>query len=420
MSLDLFRLYQGLDIANEASSSNANILQGILAPGGDAGIHDAAPIGSIYMRTDVETDNLQLYTKWSASFNSAQDWRVMATKEYVDAVALGLSWREPVKVIDNTLYANAAAFPITGTIDGVALTNGDRVLFGNVTVGTDENIFIWNSGTSSWVQDGNAETDGDSVLVKAGTNAETQWVYDGANWVQFGGASNAAELTYLRSFIGKTGPGAENPTYTSTNVVTQATSLETAIGALDAVQGNGAITNDTTDNVGTFYSITDDLTSSGGTLTITDIANQLNNAIGNRNYTNSVSTTNLVDGETTAQSIEKLNNNLIGVINQGDSFTYSNITGLNTIDTLPLVDATEVKWLVQYRSTGIPANRKAVEVHGLTNGTLVDHTTYAVIKTGATINAPITIAISGSDLILQINPATAMDVVVKRVGYSVF
>jgi len=43
----------------------------------------------------------------------------------------------------------------------------------------------------------------------------------------------AAEDSYLAAYVGKTGLGSEMPTYSSTYRVTQGTSLETAIGALD-------------------------------------------------------------------------------------------------------------------------------------------------------------------------------------------
>ena len=420
MSLDLFRLISGIDIINDAGTSNANIIQGIGAPGGDASVQDAAPIGSVYLRTDVESNNLQLYIKWSTSYNSAQDWRTAATKEYVDAVAQGISWREPARVIDVTSYADSTLFPVSGTIDGVALNNGDRVLFSNVAQAGQKNVWIWNSSNSSWTEDTNQESDGDALLVQAGSNAETQWVFDGTNWVQFGGSASQSELADIRDYIGKTGPGAEMPTYSSTNVVAQGSNLETAIGALDEIHGNGAITNDTTDNVGTHWSISDDLISGAGTLTVTDVLNQLNNAIGNRDYSNN-SQTGLVDGESLATSIEKLNSGLTGVITQTDTFAYSNVSGTSTVDTIPIADATEAKWLIQVRSHGTPANRKAMEVHAINDGSAaVDFTNYAVIKVGAALNFSVSVVISGTDMLLKVTAGTAVDIVVKRIGFSAF
>jgi len=420
MALDLFRAFGGIDLQAEDLSSNANILQGAGVPGGDSGVQDAAPRGSIYLMTGADSNSLQTYFKWSTVNNSSADWRQVASKEYVDAVASGISWREPVHVLDATLYANAAAFPTTGTIDSVALNNGDRVLFPNVTTGTDKNVFIWHAGTSSWTEDTNQETDGDAVLVQAGSKAETQWVFDGVNWVLFGGSASQAELGFLRDYVGKTGPGAETPTYSSTNVVTQSSNLESAIGALDAVNGNGTITNDTTDNVGTLYALTDDLTQGGGTLTVTSALNQLNNAIGDRSYTqNNV----VVDGESAAASVEKLDIAVGSLQAQGDTINLTNVvvTTPTTVDTIATTAATEVKWIIQVRETATPANRQASEIHVITDGTTVDFTRYGVLKIGSAIAGLIISSdINAGSIRLRVKATNNLDIVVKRIGYSAF
>ena len=145
MGLDLFRVGLGLDVESEDGSSNAYVIQGAGLPGGDTAEQDAAPIGSTYMRTDVETNNLQFYYKWSTANNSAADWKQATSKEYVDAIAAGLSWREPVLVHDNTTYATVAAAEtaanIADTVDGVTIGVGDRVLFSDLTTGAD-NVYI--------------------------------------------------------------------------------------------------------------------------------------------------------------------------------------------------------------------------------------------------------------------------------------
>ena len=418
MSLDLFRLIGGLSIQAEDLSSSANILQGSGIPGGDSGVQDAAPRGTIYLMTGAETHNLQLFYKWTTVNNSAADWRQAASKDYVDAVAQGISWRAPVRVIDTTLYASKADFPVTGTVDSVVLNTNDRVLFSNVTAAGEKNVFIW-SGTD-WTEDVNQETDGDAVLIEAGSKTETQWVFDGTNWVQFGGAASQAELGFLRDYVGKTGPGAESPTYSSTNVITQSSNLETAIGALDAIAGSGSITNDTTDVTGSNYALSDDLTNGGGTLTVTSALNQLNDAIGDRSYTqNNV----VADGESAAASIEKIDIAVGGLQAQGESIKLTNVvvSSTATVDTIALTAATEVKWLIQVRETTTPANRQASEIHALTDGSTVDFTRYGVLKVGSTI-AGLTISadINAGSIRLRVAATNNLDIVVKRVAYSVF
>jgi hypothetical protein len=77
----------------------------------------------------------------------------------------------------------------------------------------------------------------DSVTVKAALQAlETQLeTTDGI------ADANATEDGYQNTFTGKSGIGSETPTYSTTNVVTDATSLETAIGALDDQLGDIAM-----------------------------------------------------------------------------------------------------------------------------------------------------------------------------------
>lgn len=112
MSLDLFRVVYGIDIENEALTSNANILQGIGAPGSETQTNDA-PVGSIYLRTDAEADQLQFYYKHTAGAGTDK-WHQGTSKEYVDAAVQGLSWRPPVRVLDETFYAS---LPAGGVVD---------------------------------------------------------------------------------------------------------------------------------------------------------------------------------------------------------------------------------------------------------------------------------------------------------------
>jgi len=166
MAIDLFRLDLGLSI--EDATSEAHILQGLGAPGGDASVQDAAPIGSVFMRTNTETDNLQFYYKWTTANNSSADWRQTASKDYVDAVAAGLSWREPALVLDDTTYADITAAEtaanVGDTVDGITIAVGDRILLTDLTSGND-NVYIVSGGTGAWTftEDTNLATDGDAI-----------------------------------------------------------------------------------------------------------------------------------------------------------------------------------------------------------------------------------------------------------------
>ena len=124
-----------------------------------------------------------------------------ATKEYVDTVAAGLSWKNAVRVATtgNITLANEQ------TIDGVALVDGDRVLVKNQNDAEDNGIYIVVDG-GAWVRsedfDGTPTHEvqgGAAVFVQDGTTqANTGWVLispsgiadvgvDELDWAQFAG-----------------------------------------------------------------------------------------------------------------------------------------------------------------------------------------------------------------------------------------
>lgn len=121
-----------------------------------------------------------------------------ATKAYVDGARSGLDVKESVKVATtaNITLSN------TQTIDGVALSNGDRVLVKNQTTGSQNGIYVVSTGAWSRAEDAdtNAEvTAGLFVFVEQGdTNADSGFVLttdsplivgtDALTFVQFSGA----------------------------------------------------------------------------------------------------------------------------------------------------------------------------------------------------------------------------------------
>jgi hypothetical protein len=421
MSLDLFRINGGIDITNEAYDSNANILQGIGAPGGDSGVQDDAPIGSLYLRTDASGDEMQVYYKWN-DLNALSDWQLMPSKNYVDSVAAGLSWREPVVVLDpvsTTLPTGTAGNPTT--VDGISILGGDRVLFSNVTTG--KNVYIYNQATGLFEEDVNQESDGDALFVQSGTRADQQWIFDGTNWILFGTSVDSAELAFLRDFIGKNGLGAEFPTFTSQFAITNNDNLEVAIEKLDTTLGSGAITND-----GGNYALSDDLAFTGtnganGTLTLTGALNDLNEAIGSRDYTTGAGYF-LADGQTVTASLEALNvglyNSIVNVQLVNGSIATTPAT-FQTLDSIPVADATQIKWMVQIRDTATPSSRRASEIHAIHDGSVVDYTRYAELKLGAALAGyGLQVIISGGNVVLQGRATNAYDYAVKRIAINDF
>ena len=103
----------------------------------------------------------------------------LVSKEYVDAVKVGLDFKDSVRV------ASTANVTISGpgaAIDGVTLSSGDRVLLKDQSTGSQNGIYIFNSAASAMTRatdaDADAEvTSGMFVFVEAGTvNADNGFV----------------------------------------------------------------------------------------------------------------------------------------------------------------------------------------------------------------------------------------------------
>lgn len=433
MALDLVRMLEGIQIEDASGASNSitagahvSILQGTGVPGGDGGQQDAAGIGSLYMQRDAAANNLQLYYKWSLAGSSAADWKTVTSKEYVDALVQGLSWREPAKVLDATVYANLAAAVtaanVADTVNGVTIVSGDRLLFTNLTSG-NKNVYIVSGSTGAWVftEDTNLATDGDALMVQQGTSADIQWVFDGTAWVQISSGGNA-ELAFIRSFIGKTIAGAQVPQFTSTNLLIVNDNLTAAASKLDAGLGDGNIV-----NTGSTYVLSSDLAFSGtsgaaGALTVTQALDELNAGIGNRTYTNSGVI--LTSGQTVTASLEALNVATTNIVNQTTVITGSVTSTPGTlvaVDTIPLALADQIKWMVEMRDNVSTSLRRGFEVYAMTDGTTVDTAQTNILKIGAGVTGVgFAVVINGTNLELKLKATNNYDYVVHRIAYSHF
>lgn len=96
-----------------------------------------------------------------------------ATKQYVDNVARGLQWKDPVRAATVTNGALATAFANGQTIDGVALVTGNRILLAAQTAGAENGIYTVNaSGAPTRALDADNGTEmapGTAVSVAEGT-----------------------------------------------------------------------------------------------------------------------------------------------------------------------------------------------------------------------------------------------------------
>lgn len=105
----------------------------------------------------------------AADPSSATD---LANKQYVDAVARGLRWKESVVAASTADGALATAYEDGDTLDGVTLATGDRILLKDQTDATENGVYVVAaSGAPARAADAAAGSDakGITVTVTGGT-----------------------------------------------------------------------------------------------------------------------------------------------------------------------------------------------------------------------------------------------------------
>lgn len=126
-----------------------------------------------------------------------------ATKQYVDTVARGLSWKAPVRAAST---ANVSLASPGTMLDGVPLTAGDRLLLKHQTVAAENGLYVWTASGTPLTRAADADTAGElvpgaAVSVTEGTvNADKVFIVvsDAAivigstaqTWGQLGGAGS--------------------------------------------------------------------------------------------------------------------------------------------------------------------------------------------------------------------------------------
>ena len=146
----------------------------------------------------LPTTSLNLNSQKITNLSDPTNPQDAATKNYVDNAVAGFDWKNSVRV------ASTGNLTLSGTqtIDGIALSAGDRVLVKNQTTQAHNGIYVVASTSWSRAIDNDtwAELVSASVFVEEGAvNADTAWVCTvdsggtlgttAVSWTQFTGAS---------------------------------------------------------------------------------------------------------------------------------------------------------------------------------------------------------------------------------------
>lgn len=161
-------------------------------------------VDSIYVNAagDTMSGNLNMGGNLITNLAAPVSGTDAVTKNYVDSVLTGLSWKQAVRVATTAPGNLATDFEAGDTVDDVTLVAGDRILIKNQTDQTENGIYVvQSSGAPIRADDANtgAELRGASVYVEEGTtNGDTGWsqttngtiVIGSTNivWAQFSGS----------------------------------------------------------------------------------------------------------------------------------------------------------------------------------------------------------------------------------------
>lgn len=103
----------------------------------------------------------------------------VTTKAYVDAVAQGIKWKQPARVLAKTNVDLSTGLVAGQAVDGITLVAGDRVLLTGQTTNTQNGVYVATvsgAASRSLDLDAGSEFPSAAIFVSEGTDAENGFV----------------------------------------------------------------------------------------------------------------------------------------------------------------------------------------------------------------------------------------------------
>jgi len=330
----------------------------------------------------------------------------LANKQYVDSVAQGLIVKGACKAKQTAADGNRTLSGTTGTLDGISLADGDRVLLTEQTDPIENGIWVVRAG--AWERPADFDT-GDSAssaftFIDQGTlYAESGWVCttdkpndiidtNGLTWEQFSGAGQ------ITAGAGLTKDG-NTLNVGDANKGVQVNSDNLEIDASEAA-GNG-ITQNGTNSWQFDVEAGDD-----GSANLADVISVQPEGV-------SVKVDEIMIGENGSGQLE------VPHVTRLSATAVA--AGTTNVDTLAMATYAGVEYHVLVSAVTDADDRYSLKLTALNDGVdNVDVSRYAVNKVESSISGlDIDVIISGTDMILQITATEAINYHVFRIGMPV-
>jgi hypothetical protein len=420
MSRVLYGIEKGLRLYAENSQTDfVDLLFGSSAPLGTSGDTAEASIGSIYLRTDgslyqkiADTDSALDWQLNGATSASIGTWRpeslVLVTNETQgagtrDMVASPFSDDNgtPVPigeyVVGKYIISDADGSPLLLEITAVS---GDDVTYAvaSPALSADDTFVVRNYLPDADGLENNAIVNyNGSIMLKI---ADIDWNF--ANGIQMAAGytaqnGNISNADSVNSAIEKL-DGNQQDLITLSGVAQGEVDLGAFSGDIiaDDQTVKAALQDLETELVDTRDNVDDLITLSGVAENSTDFGTFTGNS--------------LADAQTAKQLFQRIE----VLLEQMRGVQVAGITTITTVDSVPHADVKACKWLVEVFEVATPANRQAIEVYALTNGTLIDDTQYAKLKVGSNFNLSLSVDVSGADMRLRAASTSAGVTVTAR------